>query len=134
MFTLPSLDEARALGATLRAVDERLLRAPAPGVRTHWYRGGEPYLDATVDEDRAGVVLVEVRVRGRFARWSRERGLVTGGTDEGAIGAGVPVSRFEGHDPAPDPALLAVVCAVLEGSVEVRLQRVAVYLRGTQAR
>jgi len=87
---LPGRDEARALGAAMVAVSIDLLKQ-LPGVRRRWWKGGEPYLDVTVDEDDAGCVYVEVCLRGRFVRRRRGGALETGHSDELELaGGGMP--------------------------------------------
>src|ERR1043166_8313290 len=112
---LPSIDDAKKLGATLNPVDATLLRQPARG-RRRWWRGGEAYLECTVDDESDGGsgLLVEVYVRSRFARYTLERGLETGGTDEGVVApGGAPSSRTEARDKKPDKAKLKMVKALL---------------------
>ena len=111
---LPGRDEARALGAAMVAVSIDLLKQ-LPGVRRRWWKGGEPYLDVTVDEDDAGCVYVEVCLRGRFVRRRRGGALETGHTDELELaGGGMPRARLETVDGVPDAVALAV--ALLDGA------------------
>ena len=65
MTKLPSIEEARSLGAKLTAVDEALLK-PLPVGKRRWFHGGEQYLEVTLDEDDAGVIMLEVCVRDGF--------------------------------------------------------------------
>src|SRR5688500_14611755 len=96
-LSLPNLDEARALGGKLTEIDPSLLK-PTPGTKRRWFHGGEAYLEVTVDEDAKGLLHLEVCVRGRFARWRRDRGMSTGGTDELALSHGMPASKRERLD------------------------------------
>jgi hypothetical protein len=115
---LPTLDEARALGETLRAIDPSMLK-PTPHKR-RWYRGGEPYLEATLDEDDDGVLMLEVYMRGRFARFTRQRGVETGVTEELAITTAAPSSKIEAHDAETKEQVLDVVRAMLEANDELK--------------
>lgn len=111
---LPDVDEARALGEALVAVSADLLK-PVPGIKRRWFKGGEPYLTLTVDEDEAGLVFVEVCVRGRFVRRRRGSHVETGHTDELELTAGgMPRARLEAIDERTD--VFAVADALLSGA------------------
>ena len=111
---LPGLDEATALGGTLTAVDDALLRQTADRHR-RWWKGMEPYLAVTVDDDDDGLVFVEVCVRGRFARRGREGKTETGITDELELSVGMPTARLEQLQ-LERPDVTAVAIAVLDGA------------------
>lgn len=116
--TLPSIDEAAALGKDLVAVDAALLRQ-VPGKHRRWWKGSEPYLAVTVDqvsERDATLVFVEVCVRGRFARRQQGGSTETGHTDELDLSpAGMPRARLEQID-GERADVVAVARAVLEGA------------------
>ncbi len=118
--TLPSLDEAAALGRDLVAVDQALLRQVA-GKHRRWWKGSEPYLAITVDqvsEADAALVFVEVCFRGRFARRSADGAgpTETGHTDELELSpGGMPKARFEQID-GERADVVAVAKAMLEGA------------------
>ena len=114
----PSLEEARALGQTLTAVDDALLR-PVTGSTRRWWTGAEPYLTITIDDDDDGCVFVEVCLRGRFARRTRGGRVETGTTDELAPKPGrsrTPLERRDRPDDVGAGAVVAVARAVLEGA------------------
>jgi hypothetical protein len=117
MRALPTLDEAKALGAQLRLVDPSLLK-PVPWLR-RWFRGPEAYLECTVDEDDDGLVRIELYVRGRYARWTKERGLETGTTDEGMIDSGAPQSHIEARDRAAEKSVVDVARAMVEANADL---------------
>ncbi len=140
---LPTLDEANGLGASLTAIDDRLLRQ-VPGKKRRWWKGSEPYLAVTVDHAVAGAgngehgndsedgndedgnddddddddgacVFVEVCFRGRFARRRGGGPLETGVTDELDISRGMPGSRGEQLE-NERPDVVALARAILEGA------------------
>ncbi|MDP2339505.1 MAG: hypothetical protein Q8O67_00995 [Deltaproteobacteria bacterium] len=111
---LPSVAEATALGASLTAVDDALLRK-VEHLERRWWKGAEPYLTVTVDEDDAGPVFLEVCVRGRFARRSRNGAIEVGVTDELELSAGMPRARIEQLQ-QERPDVVAVALAILAGA------------------
>mgnify|MGYP001556603292 CR=1 FL=1 len=116
--TLPDVVEAAALGAAAVAVDGDLLRQ-VPGKHRRWFKGTAPYLAITVDHasvDDDALVFVEVCVRGRFARRSRDGAVETGHTDELELSpGGMPRARLEQIDDER-PDVLTVAKALLEGA------------------
>jgi hypothetical protein len=122
-FQLPTLGEARALGATLRAVDPRLLKHGSDGAR--WYTGGEPYLEASLEAPGGVVVAVDVSVRGHVLRWTAGAGARTGRTDEHQLQAGAPSSRLVRLDNDAQPDVVAVVVALLSGCADPLLHAAA---------
>jgi hypothetical protein len=114
-FRLPTIDEARSLGRTLRCIDPRLLKT-GPGGGVRWWTGGEPYLDVTL-ERRAGVLVdIDVAVRGHVVHWDPTSGIRTGRTDEHMIGGAAPQSRLVAFDAAARVDVVAVVGVLLSSS------------------
>lgn len=113
--TLPSLDQAAALGRTLRAIDPSLLKKQPPGKRASWWRGDERYCDAFFEHDERGLAFFEVTLRGRSLRWDRDAGrLKTGATEELEEGGTMqPMSTLVVDDRALDARTVAVVRALL---------------------
>ena len=128
----PTLEEARALGASLRRVDSQLVRQP-PGCSRTWWKSGELYVEATVDRVDGAIVLVEVCCRGRVVRFTTERGLVTSVTDEAVVSDGTPKSRLEQQDPTQRDAVIDVALALAEGSADPELVEAAAVVAAGRA-
>ena len=111
---LPTIDEARALGSSLTAVDGAMLRH-VEGRERRWWKGMEPYLTVTVDEDDAGLQFVEVCIRGRFARRDRNGHTETGVTDELELSAGMPRAHMEQLQ-RERPDIVALACTLLDAA------------------
>ena len=122
---LPTPEEARTIGATLRPVSEDLLR-PRPGQRSRWWVSDARYIEVSVFDDDGGTgpLLVEVGIRGRLVRFRRGTGVSTSVTEELNQNTALPASRLESQDThrqddvvvlaqvllaaAPDPTLQAI--------------------------
>lgn len=126
---LPSVDEARAFGAHLRPVDPGLLRQ-RPGIRSRWWVCDERYIEVSVDDDDGpDPLLVEVAVRGRIARFRRDRGVSTSSTEElegpGDRAGAVPSSRLETGDAFRRADVVAVAAALLGAAPDDTLRGLA---------
>jgi len=128
-MALPGIAEARAFGATLRPVDERLLRQHE-GTRSRWWVCDERYVEVSLEEDDADTVPVafEVGLRGRFVRFRRGRGVSTGTTEELTVSTPAPASRLETGDGAPRGDVVAVAAALLEAAPDPALNALALLL------
>jgi len=122
---LPTPEEARVIGATLRPVSDELLRQ-RPGQRSRWWVSDARYIEVSVfdDDGGEGPLLVEVGIRGRLARFRRGTGISTSVTEELNQNTALPTSRLESQDTrrqddvvslasimlaaAPDPTLRAI--------------------------
>lgn len=127
---LPTLAEARAFGATLRPVDERLLRQ-REGTRSRWWVCDERYVEVSVEEDDGDddgddtPLAVEIGLRGRLVRFRRGRGVSTSTTEELTMSTPAPASRLETGDGSPRTDVVALAEALLQAAPDETLRALA---------
>ena len=128
-LSLPTLEEARAFGAALRPVDEKLLRQ-REGTRSRWWVCDERYVEVSLEEDDADTVPLafEIGVRGRLVRFRRGRGVSTSTTEELSLSTPAPASRLEAGDGSPRADVIAVAAALLEAAPDPALRALALLL------
>jgi hypothetical protein len=76
--------EIESLGASLREIEQKLLKQPnQEGLKRIWYQGEEPYFDIFFDLQDEEIVWFQLTLRGKSLSWdSKRRVFQTGMTNE----------------------------------------------------
>ena len=76
----PEIDQ---LGASLRQINQTLMRSNEVGKTRLWYQGGEPYFDIFFELQDSNLIWFQFTLRGKSLSWSRTaKNVQTGTTDE----------------------------------------------------
>jgi hypothetical protein len=77
-------DEITQLGASLRPIEQRLLKQSSKdGVMRVWYQGEEPYFDIFFDIKDDVIIWFQLTLRGKSLSWdSKRKSFQTGITNE----------------------------------------------------
>lgn len=117
MKTTLDLQDAPALGRSLRAIDPKLLKDPSPGRKSQWWKGDERYLDVFVETDKKGIAWIQVTVRCRAVTWDRDKKTMrTGTTNEMTLGEPYPGSKTITNDKKNDDGVIAFALAMLDAN------------------
>jgi hypothetical protein len=79
-----SRDEIESLGASLRKIEQKLLKkGNQDGIERIWYQGEEPYFDIFFELQGSEIMWFQFTLRAKSLSWdSRKRELQTGITNE----------------------------------------------------
>jgi len=106
-------NEIEALGASLRRINQKLLRPDETSQRTRiWYQGGEPYFDLFVEEDAGKVVWFQLTLRGRSISCNQQTSHIkTGSTNELRVDdtSFYPASKTIETDRNPDAIFIETI-------------------------
>ncbi|MGK7900018.1 MAG: hypothetical protein AB4352_01140 [Hormoscilla sp.] len=110
-------NEIRALGATLRRIDRKLLKtAKSNQSERIWYQGEEPYFDVFFDLLDNEVIWFQFTLRGQCLTWHQHQpGLETGFTFENhTTPSKHPASKIIHADNNVDCNFLDIVQAIMQ--------------------
>lgn len=86
MYKMMERDEIAALGASLRPIDQRLLKKDARTERL-WYQGEESYFDIFLEIQNNEIIWFQFTLRGKVLCWDKENPVMqTGRTNELGMG------------------------------------------------
>jgi hypothetical protein len=81
-FCAMNQDEITALGASLRQIDQKLLKQKKD-VERIWYQGDEPYFDLFFEQQNSEIIWFQFTLRGKSLCWGKENQILhTGKTNE----------------------------------------------------
>jgi hypothetical protein len=77
-------DEIAALGASLREIEQKLLKqSQKTGITRLWFQGEEPYFDVFFDLKNDEILWFQLTLRGKAVSWDNKKSqLQTGTTNE----------------------------------------------------
>jgi hypothetical protein len=77
-------NEIASLGASLRAIEQKLLKqGNKAGMNRIWFQGEEPYFDVFLELDNDEIIWFQFTLRGKTLSWDRKKpGWQTGITNE----------------------------------------------------
>ncbi|AFZ25899.1 hypothetical protein Cylst_3780 [Cylindrospermum stagnale PCC 7417] len=77
-------NEIASLGASLRAIDQKILKkGNKSGTTRIWFQGAEPYFDVFFELKDNQIIWFQFTLRGKSLSWNSKRpGLQTGNTNE----------------------------------------------------
>lgn len=77
-------NEIASLGASLREIEQKLLKQPQQeGISRIWFQGEEPYFDVFFELQNDEIFWFQFTLRGQSLSWNRKKGkLQTGTTNE----------------------------------------------------
>jgi hypothetical protein len=75
-------EEIASLGASLRAIEQKLLKTGYRQGRRMWFQGDEPYFDIFFELNNDDITWFQFTLRGKSLSWSQTTGWQTGLTNE----------------------------------------------------
>ncbi|HAX76428.1 MAG TPA: hypothetical protein DCY88_11460 [Cyanobacteria bacterium UBA11372] len=82
MYKIMERDEIAALGASLRPIDQKLLKKNA-SIERLWYQGEESYFDVFFEFQNHEIIWFQFTLRGKVLCWDKENPVIqTGRTNE----------------------------------------------------
>ncbi|MBD2353447.1 hypothetical protein H6G41_02215 [Tolypothrix sp. FACHB-123] len=77
-------DEIAVLGASLRAIEQKLLKqSENTGIKRLWFQGEEPYFDVFFELKNDEILWFQLTLRGKAVSWDNKKSkLQTGTTNE----------------------------------------------------
>ena len=82
MYKIMERDEIAALGASLRPIDQKLLKKNS-SIERLWYQGEESYFDVFFEFQNHEIIWFQFTLRGKVLCWDKENPVIqTGRTNE----------------------------------------------------
>ena len=82
MYKVMDRNEIAALGASLRPIDQKLLKKDA-SIERLWYQGEESYFDVFFEIQNSEIIWFQFTFRGKVLCWDKENPVIqTGRTNE----------------------------------------------------
>ncbi|MBD2435467.1 hypothetical protein [Nostoc sp. FACHB-110] len=117
--------EIASLGASLRAIEQKLLKqSRKEGYSKIWFQGEEPYFDVFFEFDQEEIVWFQFTLRGKSLSWDiRKPELQTGNTNELSIDdvSFYAASKTIENDTQIDWAFIYLVKSILETRAEEQI-------------
>ena len=111
-------NEIKALGSSLRPIDQRLLKSlKDTSLKRIWYQGKESYFDIFFELQDDKIVWFQFTLRGKTLSWeSKNRRLQTGSTNElkPDVVTYYPASKLIQNDGKTDFDFIELVRAILQ--------------------
>lgn len=116
MYTAMDRDEIAALGASLRRIDQKLLKKNS-SIDRLWYQGEESYFDIFFEIENNEIIWFQFTLRGKVLLWDRQNPIIqTGKTNELGIGdvGYYAASKLIKMDRKADRAFIKLVESILQ--------------------
>lgn len=116
MYTVMEREEIAALGASLRRIDQKLLKKDA-SIDRLWYQGEESYFDVFFEIQNHEIIWFQFTLRGQVLCWDKENPVMqTGKTNE--LGTGdvgyYSASKLIKLDRKTDQAFIKLTQSILQ--------------------
>ncbi|BAZ28074.1 hypothetical protein NIES4074_05050 [Cylindrospermum sp. NIES-4074] len=115
-------NEIASLGASLRAIDQKILKhGNKVGTTRIWFQGAEPYFDIFFELNHDEIVWFQFTLRGKSLSWNRKKpGFQTGNTNELNIDdvSFYAASKTMENDTHSDLEFITIVKSILQTRTE----------------